>query len=263
MFVEILIREGVCVFVAATTDCLENLPLDEAVEKLAHLEFANIEIAIREDGLHLKPSDVRDDFQRACDLCKSTRRLNVIGYSLGIDAAAEDYFDLFTECCRLAKTTRVVALTVEASEHGTPFNEEVERYKRLVKIAEQHGVRVGMRSRVGKLSDDPDTVSVICGHVKGLGLALDPSHYLYGKDTPANYEHLIGYVQNVYLRDSTRDELQVRVGQGVIEYGKLINLLRKAKYDRALCVDIRPEPGVDHDSELRKLRLLLESLLIV
>ncbi len=250
-------------FVAATTDCLENLPLEDAIEKLAHLEFANIEIAIRESGNHVKPSEVCNDFQRACDVCQSTQRLNVIGYGLEIVEQGEEYFDVFTECCRLAKATKVVTLTVEAGEHGTPFNEEVEKYKRLVKIAELHGVRVGMRTRTGHLSDDPDTVSVICGHVKGLGLALDPSHYLYGKQNPPNYDHLLMYVQNVYLRDSTPDEVQVRVGQGVVEYGKLINLLRKTKFDRALCVDIKPDPNIDHDGELRKLRLLLESLLIV
>jgi hypothetical protein len=32
-------------------------------------------------------------------------------------------------------------------------------------------------------------------------------------------------------------------------------------YNRALCVDIREMPDVDHAAELRKMRLLLESLL--
>ena len=106
-------------------------------------------------------------------------------------------------------------------------------------------------------------MSVICGHVKGLGLSLDPSQYLFQQKSPLNYEKLLSYVQNVYLRDSTADELQVRVGKGVIEYGKLINLLRKEKYSRALCVDIQPEDDSDHMGEMRKLRLLLESLVLV
>lgn len=250
-------------FVAATTDCLENMPLAEVFDKLAHLEFTNVELSIKDDSEHLTPSMVRDNFQQACDICQSTQRLNVIGYNLEIGAQGEEYFDLFTDCCRLAKATRVVTLTVQSGEHGTPFNEEVERYKRMVKIAEAHGVRVGMRTKVGQLSDDPDTVSVICGHIPGLGLALDPSHYLFEKDSPPDYDHLLRFVHNVYLRDSTKDDLQVRVGQGVIEYGKLINLLRKVNYKRALCVDIKAQPDTDHDGELRKLRLLLESLLIV
>jgi sugar phosphate isomerase/epimerase len=252
------------VFVAATTQCFPDRPLDSAIEKLADLEFSQIEIGLQENSQHLAPSDVKADMSKAFDMINSTRRLTVIGLSLDIADEGEEYFNTFTKCCELAKLSKIVTLTVPSGERGTPFNEEVERYKRLVKIAEQHGVRVAMRSTVGKISDDPDTVSTICGHVQGLGLSLDPSHYHFGQPPEtSNYEKLMGYVHNVYLRDSTPDCLQVRVGQGIIEYGKLINLLRKAGYDRALCVDIQPQDDIDHDGELRKLRLLLESLVMV
>lgn len=253
-------------FVAATTQCFPDRPLNRAIEKLADLEFSHIEIGVHESSQHLKPSEVVADPARCYDMINSTRRLTVTGLSLEIEGEGEEYFNTFTKCCELAKLSKIVTLTVPSGEHGTPFNEEVERYKQLVKIAEKHGVRVAMRSKVGNISADPDTVSVICGHVNGLGLSLDPSHYHYGNPPETmNYEKLMGYVHNVYLRDSTPEELQVRVGQGIIEYGKLINLLKKANYDRALCVDIQPMPDsdIDHDGELRKLRLLLESLVIV
>ena len=252
-------------FVAATTQCYPHLPLEEAVEKLADLEFSHIEIGVSESGNHLKPSFIRDHFSQAYDLIHSTRRLTVVGLGLRLEGEGQEYFDCFTKCCELAKASKIVTLTVESGEHGTPFNEEVERYKSLVSIAEAHGVRVAMRSQAGRLSADPDTVSVICGHVNGLGLGLDPSHYHFGNENPANYDKLIGFVHNVYLRDSNAESLQVRVGQGVIDFGKLTNLLTKAKYRRALCVDIQPDadPDIDHDGEIRKLRLLLESLVLV
>jgi sugar phosphate isomerase/epimerase len=119
-----------------------------------------------------------------------------------------------------------------------------------------------MRSQAGHLSGDVDQVSVICGHVKGVGLALDPSQYIYGTDRPGNYDKLLQYVQNVYLRDSTSEQKQVRVGQGVIDFGKLINQLVQLRYQRALVVEIVPLPDVDHMGEMRKMRLLLESLLL-
>ena len=252
------------VFVAATTQCFPDRSLDAAIEKLSDLEFSHIEIGIHESGQHLKPSEVVADLARAYDIINSTRRLTVVGLSLEIAEQGEAYFPTFTKCCELAKLSKIVTLTVPSGEHGTPFNEEVERYKRLVDIAQKHGVCVAMRSKVGNISADPDTVSVICGHVEGLGLSLDPSHYHYGQPPEKiTYEKLMSYVHNVYLRDSTPEELQVRVGKGIIEYGKLINLLRKVKYDRALCVDIQPQDEIDHDGELRKLRLLLESLVMV
>ena len=69
------------------------------------------------------------------------------------------------------------------------------------------------------------------------------------------------HVCHVLLRDTTKDSLQVRVGQGLVEYGRLITQLQKYRYSRALCVDIAPMPDVDQHAELRKMRLLLESLL--
>ena len=252
-------------FVAATTQCYPDLSLDQAIEKLAHLEFSHIDIHVSEDSKHLKPSQIADDLQFALDTCLNTQRLVVTGLSLDIPGDEEQSTRTFTKCCELAKAAKIVTLTVESGEQGTPFNEEVERYKSLVKIAEKHGVRVAMRTREGNLSSDPDTVGVICGHVKGLGLSLDPSHYMLGNPETTAYDKLMKYVHNVYLRDSTGEQLQVRVGQGVVDYGRIISQLRSVNYQRALCVDIQPsdDPEIDHDGELRKLRLLLESLVLV
>jgi sugar phosphate isomerase/epimerase len=69
------------------------------------------------------------------------------------------------------------------------------------------------------------------------------------------------YVYHVHLRDSTKSQLQVRIGQGEIEYGRLIGQLRKVHYGRALSVHLQEIPDVDHTGEMRKMRLLLESLL--
>jgi sugar phosphate isomerase/epimerase len=63
------------------------------------------------------------------------------------------------------------------------------------------------------------------------------------------------------LRDSTKQKLHVRVGQGEVDYGKLIQQLEKVGYERALSVDMSPLEGFDHRAEMRKMRLLLDSLL--
>ncbi len=51
------------------------------------------------------------------------------------------------------------------------------------------------------------------------------------------------------------------MGQGLVEYGRLVTQLAKVHYNRALVVDIAEMEGVDQFAELRKMRLLLESLL--
>ena len=247
--------------VAASTECFYRLPLAEALSKLSDLEYTNVEVAIHESGNQLKPSEIAAHFDRALATCRDTQRMDVIAFSVEIEAKGEEYYQQFSAICRLAKATKVVTLTVPSGEIGTPFNEEVERLRRLVAIAGLEGVRVGMRSQIGRLSEDPDTVVVLCDNVKGLGLTLDPSHYICGPHGGRSIDKLMKYVFHVHLRDSKKGELQVRVGQGEIEYGKLIIALRRVSYNRALSVNIREMPDVDHTVELRKMRLLLESLL--
>ena len=72
------------------------------------------------------------------------------------------------------------------------------------------------------------------------------------------------YVYHVYLRDTTSDEIQVQVGLGEVDYSRLISQLRREDYDRTLSVDFFPDQYGDLDRalELRKMRMLLESLLI-
>ena len=111
------------------------------------------------------------------------------------------------------------------------------------------------------MTEDPSTAVVLCDNVKGLRLALDPSHYITGPHQNANYDKVFSYVQHVHLRDSTKENLQVRVGQGEVDYGKLLQQLAKVNYDRALSVEMEPIEGLDHRAEMRKIRLLLDSLL--
>ena len=247
--------------VAASTECYHELPLTEAISKLRDLEYTGVEITLHENSNQAKPSQVLQSVDKAIALCRDTHRLNIVGYSLEIEAEGEEYYDQFEAICELAKATKVVTLTVPSGEHGTPFNEEVEKLRRLVAVAELQGVRVGIRSQIGRLSEDPDTVAVLCDNVKGLGLTFDPSHYICGPHQGKSVEKLMKYVYHVLLRDTKKDELQVRVGQGEVDYGKLVNQLERVKYDRALCVHITEMPDVDHMVELRKMRLLLDSLL--
>lgn len=247
--------------VAASTECMKDLPLDDVVSRLVDLEYTNVEISIHEQGGHLRPSEVLADLEHHIDRCRNTRRLTIVAFSVEIDAVGDEYYRQFKAICQLAKATKVVTLTVPSAELGTPFNEEVERLRKLVAIADVEGARVAMRSQIGRLTEDPDTVAVLCDNVEGLGLTYDPSHYICGPCANKNSDKLMKYVYHVHLRDTSKDQLQVRVGQGEVEYGKIKSQLDKVGYTRSLCVHMGPLEGIDHMAEMRKMRLLLESLM--
>ncbi len=248
-------------FVAASSECFPDLSLDGVLQRLVDLEYTSVELAIHERGGVLKPSAVLANVDEAIATCRETYRLTISGYSVDIEAQGDLYYEQFAACCRLAKATKVVALTVPAAELGTPFNAEIERLQQLVAIASRDGVLVGVKTETGRITQDPDTAVVLCDNVKGLGITLDPSHYIYGPHANGNYDQVMKFVYNIHLRDTSKDKLQVRVGQGLVEYGRLITQLAKAHYQRALTVHIAEMPGVDHAAEMRKMRLLLESLL--
>lgn len=248
-------------FVAASTRCFSELPFDEALQRLVDLEYTNVEITIHEKDGHLRPSEVQADLEAAIRACRQTHRLTPVAYSVEIDAPEPIYYQQFAACCKLAKATKVVTISVRSAELGTPFNAEVERLRELVAIGAVDGVRVGLVTEVGRMSEDPSTAIVLCDNVKGLGITLDPSHYVYGPHAGVSYDNLMKYVYHVRLRDSKKDAIQVRIGQGQIEYGRLVTQLSMVGYDRALTVDMIALADVDHMAEMRKMRLLLESLL--
>jgi sugar phosphate isomerase/epimerase len=262
------------VIVCSSIECFPDVPKEEVPVTLVELQFSAVEVPIHQnEGGWIQPSEALANPDAAGDKCRDMRRLNIValsvdqgnvdhGQPVAGDPVGEDrYYRRFAACAKLAKSLQVVPLIVPAAPLGTPFNEEIERLRNLVKIASLEGVLVGLRTQMGCMTEDPDTAVVLCDNVKGLGLTLDPSHYMSGPWQGRDFSKVMPYVYHVRLRDSTKSELQVRVGKGEVDYGRLISDLEKVGYNRALSIHMTPIEGFDHRAEMRKMRLLLESLL--
>ena len=108
--------------VAASSECYEGEPLETAVERLVDLEYTNIEVAIHAGGGQMSPTEVVNEFDRCVDRCLNTRRLNVVAYSVGIDAEGDDYYQQFHAICRLAKATLGDRTSVEWDSLGEDYD---------------------------------------------------------------------------------------------------------------------------------------------
>lgn len=250
-------------FVTAATECFPDLGPDAVLEQLIDLGYTSIEIALNESapGGWMKPSEIAANLEAAINRCGSTKRLDIAALSLQFDADGDAYYAQFEAICKLAKALKVVTLVIPSSPLGTPFNEEIERLKKLVALAALEGSVVALKTEIDCMTQDVDTAVVFCQHVKGLGLALDPTCYTTGPHKGKPIDKLLPHVRHVHLRDSTKDEFQVRVGQGELDYGKLVTQLSRVKYRRSLSVLMTPMEEIEHAPEIRKLRLLLDSLL--
>jgi sugar phosphate isomerase/epimerase len=132
-------------------------------------------------------------------------------------------------------------------------------------MTQAEGMVLTVPTHVGCITETPEGAIELCESLPGLGLTLDPSHFITGPNQGKSYEQVFPYVRHVHLRDTGRgaDQFQVRVGQGEVEYGRIISLLSRNQYDRLLTVAILdiPDAPFPMDAEVRKLKYLLESLI--
>ena len=85
---------------------------------------------------------------------------------------------------------------------GTSLDREVQRLTRLLRLAEKDGLLLTVATRSGTLTEDPDTAVTLCQRVPGLGLTLDPSHYIAGSPQTRSFDQVYPFVRHTHLRDS-------------------------------------------------------------
>jgi sugar phosphate isomerase/epimerase len=255
------------VFVACSTLCFGTRPLAEALRTIGELGFNKVDLAVREGGPHLKPSEVAADVGRAAQQLRHGPGLAVAAFHVEFadGLSREETAEQMKALCRLARVLTTPLVSVPAAASGGDTAAEVERLTWLSRLAHAEGVSLAVETRSGTLTEDPAVAVELCERVPGLGLALDPSHYLVGPYHSQQLDLLYPHVQHVRLRDSNgkTEQFQVRIGQGEIEYGRIVNQLARYNYGRSLSVDIRdtPEPPFAMPAEVRKLKYLLESLI--
>jgi sugar phosphate isomerase/epimerase len=253
------------VYVACSTLCFARYPLERALRTIGELEFSKLDVAIHERGPHLRPSQVAADVAQAAQLIRIGPSLTPAAFDVEIEAAGEnERLTQWKAICKLARISTVSVLTIPASATGVGVDAEVARLKKLVHLVNAEGLVLTVATRIGTLTELPATALELCQRVPGLGLTLDPSHYINGPHQGGSYDELFPHVKHVHLRDTGRapGKFQVRVGQGEIEYGRIINQLERQNYDRLLSVHLQDvaDAPFTMEAEARKLKFLLESL---
>lgn len=233
---------------------------------IGELEFAKVDLAIGGDGSHLRIADVEKDVAVAAHQVRIGPSLAPAAFQITLEENdVDEAKKQLQSICKLARHSSVAILTLMPPDSSSGIDAEVDRLTELVHLAEKEGVVLTVPTRVGYVTEMPDAAVELCRRVPGLGLTLDPSHYIAGPNQGKCHDVVYPHVRHVHLRDTGRGagQFQVRVGQGEIEYGRIIAQLAKHGYQRLLTIDIR-EVADGHivvEHEVRKLKYLLESLI--
>ena len=251
-------------YVSCSTLCFSRLSLEDALRTIREMHFPKADLAIHDPGPHLTPAEVAGDVGRVAQRLK-TANLALAAFHVMIAAPDPDEARRQLQAiCRLARVSTVPLLTVPAAAFGADLDAESRRLQDWVRVAAADGVILTVETHSETITADPVGALELCRRVPGLGLTLDPSHYLIGTHGPVNFDPLFPHVRHIRLRDTGKkpEQFQVRVGQGELEYGRIIAHLDRYGYDRALTVDVRdvPDNPFPVAPEVRKLKYLLESL---
>jgi len=253
------------VYVACSTQCFARLPLERALRLINELEFGKVEVAIHEQGAHVRPSEVVRDIPLAAQRIRIGPSLSPAAFTIDIETPThQEYVSQLKAICKLARMSAVSVLTIPAASNRSGVDAEIVRLRELVHLVEAEGMVLTVATRAGTLTETPALAVELCERVPGLGLTLDPSHFINGPHQGAPFDEVYPYVRHVHLRDSGRapGKFQVRVGQGEVEYGRIISQLERCRYDRLLTVAIHDVADAPYamETEVRKLKYLLESL---
>ncbi|MFM8274079.1 MAG: sugar phosphate isomerase/epimerase family protein [Gemmata sp.] len=251
------------VYVACSTLSFTKLSLEDALRTVREMRFTKADLAIHDGGPHLTPAEVVEDGARAAQRLKAAN-LPLATIHLVTTHDPAEARGQFRAVCRLARVSTVPVVTIPAAPLGSDLDAEVERLQDWVRIGETEGIILTVETHADTVTADPFGAAELCRRVPGLALTLDPSHYHIGPHSKGEYDYLYKFVRHVRLRDTgkTQDQFQVRIGQGELEYGKILSQLDRVRYDRALTVDVRdvPDNSFPIEPEVRKLKYLLESL---
>jgi sugar phosphate isomerase/epimerase len=244
------------------------MPFAKAMRRMLDLEFDRVEYVFGGDSIHeeLRPARIADGKESALREIRNTSGSNPSSFDIRFDTDDPNVQkQQFEALCWLAKSMIVAVVSVEPTKAKVSFDHEVDRLKELMAIASKYGIVLTVTNHSEGVVTRPADAVALCRAVPELGLTLDPSHFIHGPYQSANFDEVYPYVRNVRLRDSGRKpgEFQVKVGQGEVEYARVISQLHRSGYKRGLVLGIedREDNPFDTDAEVRKLKLVLESLL--
>src|SRR6516164_9532476 len=151
------------VYVACSTRCFTRRSLDAALRMIGELEFSKVDVAIHEDGPHLRPSEVAADIAAAAQRIRIGPSLTPAAFDVEIRAAhADEYTQQLKAICRLARLSTVSVLTLPASPIGAGLDAEVRRLRSLLRLVESEGLVLTVLTQTGTLTETPASAVELC-----------------------------------------------------------------------------------------------------
>lgn len=155
------------------------------------------------------------------------------------DPAAADRNEMeFASVCAFAKAAGCPTVFVLPGVSGAgAFASAAKGLRRLVLVAEAHGVQLTVEPHVGGVLASPGTTLAMLHEVPGLKLALDYAHFVCMGFRQSEIDVLAPHAGHVHMRQARPGALQAKWGEGVLDFTAMVGLLRDVGYEGYLAVE--------------------------
>lgn len=162
--------------------------------------------------------------------------------ALNASAGASDpnhEFPRFRAICEFASELRVPVICYSAPIEAAGWERSLRRYERLLALAQERALTLAVEAHARTALERPDAAVRFCEALEGIALTLDPSHMWAGPNQGAPFDELYPFVRHTHWRDSgfSWGEVQQSVGEGSVDFARVVAGLREAGYDGAYSVE--------------------------
>jgi len=122
-----------------------------------------------------------------------------------------------------------------------------ESLKPMVAAGQKAGIAVLVEPHIQGILESPELTEELLQKVPGLGIVLDPSHFVVFGYHQADIEPLAGHAGHVHLRQAKPGQLQAKMDEGTMNFASFFGTLRAANYDGWCSIEY------EHDSFMNSL----------
>ncbi|NND19695.1 MAG: sugar phosphate isomerase/epimerase [Silicimonas sp.] len=164
-----------------------------------------------------------------------------------LDANLKD----FETVCRFAKLVgaRTLFVLPGVTEPGiapeTTLDNSARALGELLPIAQEAGLILTVEPHIGGILNSPARTLEMVERVDGLGLTLDYAHFVTSGFTQDQIDPLLPFAQHMHLRQARPGHLQVKWGNGTIDFGEIFERLRLLDYDGFLSLEYVHQPYIE------------------
>ncbi len=228
------------------------LPHEDALQLISMLGFEGVDIGLFEERSHLWPSREFEDAPRSARMLK--KKLDDVGLEpadvflqMAMDFVpyainhpqrtrrrkARDWFLKALEYaaeCGCAHVTALPGVHFRDETRADSFSRAVEELNWRVARAKECGIVFGVEAHVGSLVPRPKSAERLVQAVPGLTLTLDYTHFTKIGLPDSDVEPLMKYASHFHARGARRGRLQTSFDHNVIDYRRVVEVMRDSGY---------------------------------